>query len=290
MDGAPLFAVLIGATLLRSGFCDVGRSRVVGGAEARAGQFPHQLSIQCRGSHFCGGSLLNPWTAITAAHCCDKIKEGKCQQKDVRVVAGEHSLSKNDRTEQIRPLMDYIQHDDFKKPKFFDDICLLHFKKPFIQNRHVQTIQLTSKTPYYGTDCYISGWGASSEGSFHAEDKLMFAQVPILKESSCLKPYGRAEFSRQTMVCAGYLQGLIDSCQGDSGGPLVCNGKLVGLVSFGAGCARPGFPGVYTRIENYLQWISHASKLHPLRPFSNSSRIANYPWLNLILLFLIKLQ
>ena len=58
--------------------------------------------------------------------------------------------------------MDYIQHDDFKKPKFFDDICLLHFKKPFIQNRHVQTIQLTSKTPYYGTDCYISGWGASS--------------------------------------------------------------------------------------------------------------------------------
>ena len=54
------------------------------------------------------------------------------------------------------------------------------------------------------------------EGSFHAEDKLMFAQVPILKESSCLKPYGRAEFSRQTMVCAGYLQGLIDSCQARS--------------------------------------------------------------------------
>ena len=54
------------------------------------------------------------------------------------------------------------------------------------------------------------------EGSFHAEDKLMFAQVPILKESSCQKPYGRAEFSRQTMVCAGYLQGLIDSCQARS--------------------------------------------------------------------------
>ena len=54
------------------------------------------------------------------------------------------------------------------------------------------------------------------EGSFHAEDKLMFAQVPILKESSCLKPYGRAEFSKQTMICAGYLQGLIDSCQARS--------------------------------------------------------------------------
>lgn len=65
-----------------------------------------QLSIQCRGGHFCGGSLLNPWTAITAAHCCDKITEGKgtsnsCQHKDVTVVAGEHSLSKRDGTEQV---------------------------------------------------------------------------------------------------------------------------------------------------------------------------------------------
>ena len=104
----------------------------------------------------------------------------------------------------------------------------------------------------------------------------MFAQVPILEEDSCQYPYGIAEFSRKTMLCAGYEQGLIDSCQGDSGGPLVCNGKLVGLVSFGAGCARPGYPGVYTRLEYYLEWISHASKLHPLRPNSSSTNFSTF--------------
>jgi hypothetical protein len=58
--------------------------------------------------------------------------------------------------------MDYIQHEAYHAPSFHDDICLLHFKEPFVQNEYVQPIELTSKTPYYGTDCLVSGWGSSS--------------------------------------------------------------------------------------------------------------------------------
>lgn len=262
------------------------RSRVVGGAQANEGQFPHQLSIQCRESHFCGATLLNAWTAITAAHCCDKITTGRCKVSEIKVIGGDHSLSRDDGMEQTRTLMDYIQHSQFRVPKFFNDICLLHLDNPFIFNRYVQPINVVTKTPYYGEMCSISGWGSSTEGSFQPEDILMFAQVPILQEVDCELPYGLAEYDRKQMICAGYSQGGVDSCQGDSGGPLICNDKLVGIVSFGAGCARPGYPGVYTKVEHFLQWINYASGLHPQIPSKSSSHHALSVSLALFLLLL----
>lgn len=57
------------------------------------------------------------------------------------------------------------------------------------------------------------------------------------------------------MLCAGYLKGGQDSCQGDSGGPLVYMGKQIGVVSWGKGCADPGYPGVYTDITKFTWWI-----------------------------------
>ena len=96
---------------------------------------------------------------ITAAHCCDKIKDG------VQVVAGEHILSTEDGTEQIRSIEKFIKHSGYEKPKFFDDICMLHFETAFVQTKFVQFIRLASKTPYYGSLCQISGWGASQVNS-----------------------------------------------------------------------------------------------------------------------------
>lgn len=76
----------------------------------------------------------------------------------------------------------------------------------------------------------------------------------MIDQNSCKTAYGKQLTER--MFCAGVKGvGGKDACQGDSGGPLVAKGKLHGIVSWGRGCALPGYPGVYTRVTAVRQWI-----------------------------------
>ena len=110
-----------------------------------------------------------------------------------------------------------------------------------------------------GTLETIAGWGTTSEGG-DTPDTLQEAQVPITTDASCAAAY--SDFDGQTMVCAGFAQGGVDTCQGDSGGPLFGRTaagalKVVGATSFGEGCARAGKPGVYARVADtpLREWI-----------------------------------
>ena len=117
---------------------------------------------------------------------------------------------------------------------------------------------------YEGRTCYIAGWGAENErfSTGFVSDHLLEAPVPIIGDHTCMqtKSYGRI-FKPQNHLCAGYMSGgQNDACQNDSGGPLICIDKdnqpiLTGITSFGIGCARKNFPGVYTRITSYREWI-----------------------------------
>jgi secreted trypsin-like serine protease len=105
----------------------------------------------------------------------------------------------------------------------------------------------------------IVGFGTTSEGGDTA-DTLQEAQVPVTTDATCAGAYD--DFDAQTMLCAGFPQGGVDTCQGDSGGPLFGRDaagalKVVGATSFGEGCARPNKPGVYARVGDSLlrEWI-----------------------------------
>jgi secreted trypsin-like serine protease len=78
--------------------------------------------------------------------------------------------------------------------------------------------------------------------------------VPVVGGAGCRTGY--PEYSPSSMLCAGYPEGGIDACKGDSGGPLVVDGGLIGIVSYGEGCAKPGKPGVYTRVSTYADEIA----------------------------------
>ena len=106
----------------------------------------------------------------------------------------------------------------------------------------------------------IVGWGVTEEGG-EAPDVLQEANVPITTDAYCANAYD-SSFDPETMVCAGFPQGGVDTCQGDSGGPMFGTSnagglRVVGSTSWGEGCARPGKPGVYARVADapLREWI-----------------------------------
>lgn len=224
--------------------------RIVGGSEVEPNSLPFQVSLQYPlfNFHFCGGSIFNSEYIITAAHCCAGQSAG-----DLRVNAGEHSLSSNDGTEQLRDVAEIIMHPNYNPFNINNDICLLKMKKPLEFNSGAGPIGLPSPMEEFSGTAEVSGWGTLYSGG-PSPDKLMAVTVPIISDDDCRRKYDESSIS-DSMMCAGETGK--DSCQGDSGGPLTCSGVLCGIVSWGISCAAD-YPGVYTQVSYFNDWI-HAN-------------------------------
>jgi trypsin len=139
-------------------------------------------------------------------------------------------------------------HPNYQSATGGSDIAVLTLDRDL--QRPALPMATTADTAVYepGQQAAVFGWGATSEGG-EPSARLQRAVVPVTSDADCSAAYG--EYDPAAMVCAGYPEGGVDSCQGDSGGPLVADGKLIGIVSTGSGCARPGYPGIYTRVASY---------------------------------------
>jgi len=109
----------------------------------------------------------------------------------------------------------------------------------------------------------VTGWGRIAEGG-QVSSVLRQIQVPVMNNTACHKFKYSKKSITSNMFCAGYAKGQIDACQGDSGGPIQIKRKdnkieLIGIVSWGHGCGRAGYPGVYTRLGRYLEWIARST-------------------------------
>jgi len=224
-----------------------------------AGELPYQLSFQDISYdtpfHFCGASIYKKHWAICAAHCV----EGEDFDKPdyLQVVAGELDMNVEEGTEQAVVLEKIIQHEDYNAKKVSNDISLLKLSKNLHFDDNVAAINLPRPGHSATGDCVVSGWGTTSEGG-DTPMTLQKVTVPIVTDKKCRKHYGDDEIE-DSMICAGVNEGGKDSCQGDSGGPLACSDTgstyLGGIVSWGYGCARPGYPGVYTEVAYFVDWI-----------------------------------
>ena len=152
-----------------------------------------------------------------------------------------------------------INHPEYNSQTMDNDIAMILLANDVEFNDNMKPVCLPDRLVNFrpGKRCTVTGFGAIKEGGPQATT-LMKVVVPLISNRKCSKSYGQISDKK---VCAGYDRGQKDSCQGDSGGPLVCmrGGKfyLTGVVSYGSGCARPGFPGVYANVKNLMEWVEN---------------------------------
>ncbi|XP_039654443.1 anionic trypsin-like [Perca fluviatilis] len=234
--------------LLVANLSDSYEDRIIGGAEVQPYSIKHQASLQFMNYHFCGGTLIHPQWVVSAAHCWRPSQL-------IQVALGEHNIIEVEGFEQRFNVSLVVKHYEYQPWIFDNDIMLLKLDRPAIINARVEPASLPDPdSPPLANlaRCTVSGWGVTWLNSYMLSPVLRSVDVDII--NNCWYYY----YFRITknMVCAGSLYGGKDSCQGDSGGPLVCNGKYEGIVSWGIGCADAYYPGVYTKVRNYLGWIN----------------------------------
>jgi len=243
--------------------------KIVGGALAGVGAWPWAVLIGKKFSngHFqviCGGTLIDNSNVLSAAHCFDKVK-GLANADTIRVGETDLNIGGEGGGHRDIGIAKVVQHPLWNKRTLANDIAILalaskvEFRPGVVpacmpdeyRGRNLTTL-LSSPSPT------ITGWGATFVGG-GTVSRLREAQVPVVGADECsarYRPVGVRLSEKQ--LCAG--RGGTDTCQGDSGGGMVANNlggrwTLVGVTSFGVDCARPDFPGVYTRVDQYLEWI-----------------------------------
>ena len=232
--------------------------KIVGGVVSNKGEFPFIISLQKTSffggsSHICGGSLIRSNWVLTAAHCVVGASASKFAIK-----IGLHNLNDSSGVEKMKATKIFV-HPSYNSNTSDYDYALIKLDKAsrfrtIALNRDELSIPDNQNIAQLVT---VAGWGTTSEGG-SIPNTLRKVTIPLASKNLCSRAYPNSITAR--MICAGNSSGGKDSCQGDSGGPLVIkenNGeqRLVGVVSWGDGCARPNKFGIYSKVNVGASWI-----------------------------------
>ncbi|XP_036393237.1 transmembrane protease serine 4a isoform X1 [Megalops cyprinoides] len=236
------------------------QDRIVGGTDTVIQDWPWQVSLQQSGQHTCGGSLVSTRWVVTAAHCFSGSKK---EVSRWRVVAGRTYMGSTGGMSVDK----IILNGDYNAARNDYDMAMMRLTQPFSvgDTRRPVCLPPQDLNLQNGDLMVVTGWGYLEEkGS--VSPVLQKASVPLIDRTRCTSPTVYGSIITDRMLCAGYLEGQVDACQGDSGGPLVyLSGRwqLVGVVSWGVGCARKDRPGVYSNVDSMLGWVHTVMEKNP---------------------------
>ncbi|OXU25365.1 hypothetical protein TSAR_011380 [Trichomalopsis sarcophagae] len=235
--------------------------RVVNGIDANVGEFPFQVSLQRNGrQHYCGGSVLSANYVITAGHCVygEEVEE-------VSAFAG--TINKQE-PHSVHQAIEFKLHEQYNPKNLANDIALIKVEPPFEFSELVAPVEF----PYpheeiaTNTPVVLTGWGRLISSTSATPLILQKALIYVADQEFCrVKNAEVRQMVLKTNICAYNSNVRRGQCNGDSGGPLSIGRKLVGIVSFSYKepnpmCASTTYPGVYTRVSEYIDWIvAHAT-------------------------------
>ncbi|XP_035136786.1 serine protease 38 isoform X1 [Callithrix jacchus] len=255
-----------GISLTRSVAC--GRpsmeGKILGGRPALERRWPWQVSVHYAGLHVCGGSILNEYWVLSAAHCFGRDKNIKIYDMYVGLVnlkvAGNHT--------QWYEVDRVILHPSYEVyHPIGGDVALVQLKSRIAFSDSVLPVCLPPPDlDLTSANCWATGWGLVSQQG-ETSDELQEVQLPLIPQTWCRLLYGHISYIMPDMLCAGDILNIKTVCEGDSGGPLVCEFNRswlqVGIVSWGRGCSNPLYPGVYASVSYFSKWIRYNIEITP---------------------------
>ncbi|KOC59196.1 Trypsin-1 [Habropoda laboriosa] len=225
--------------------------QIIGGTDAKIEEVPHQVSLQSSGFGFCGGSIISKEWVVTAGHCMVYPAEW------ITVRAGTATKSSGGSLHEVAEVIVHEKYVTNYHGVPENDVAVMRMKTPFKLDKTRRPVELfkQDEESIAGISAVITGWGATREGG-NTASVLKKVDVPIVSKKSCNDAYKSYGGLPKGQICAAVPEGGKDACQGDSGGPLTIGGRLAGLVSWGYGCARAGYPGVHTEVAAFSKWIT----------------------------------